>query len=421
MDLGALAFEAARAEAGDRPLVIIPSHRSYMDFVLCSFLFFARPDLEISIPSIAATDDFARIPLLGRLLTKLGAFYLTRGRGTEDKELTRKVRALASRGETLQFFIEGSRSRSRQFLPPRRGLLRCLQDTGDAYAILPVAFTYDHVPEEGAFVEELEGAPKPQMRLLPLLGWVLRLAARGIDLGRIHMSCAKPVLIDKASDVHAVSRQVIVALRSETATTTHQLRCFLAHNPIDGVDLPWLQNSVLARGSRVLTSDLKNEEQVSPLIERCMRHDWMHVFYPDLVAAFPEHPVVRYHVRRNGPLPEQTSDAHVEAGDPRLRRLLLELLEPLCRDYLTVVESLGSPPDAPAVPSARELVRQSPGAHLPSLEEAFEDLVERQIVQRDGGVGYVWGPRAFDLADYSKACAWPGLSAEAVEGSARQR
>ena len=412
------AFEAARTAAGDRPLVIIPSHRSYMDFVLCSFLFFSRPDLEIPIPSIAATDDFARIPVLGRLFTKLGAFYLTRGLGAEDTELTRKVRALTSSGETLQFFIEGSRSRSRQFLPPRRGLLRCLQGTGDAHAILPVAFTYDHVPEEAAFVEELEGAPKPKMRLRPLLGWTLRLFGRGIDLGRIHVSCAQPVLIDKTSDVHSVSRRVIAALRSETTTTTHQLRCFLAHNPIEGVDLDWLRNSVLARGSQVLTSDLTNEEQVSPLIERCMRYDWTHVFYPDLVHAFPEHPVVRSHVRRNGPLPKRPGDSQVEP-DSRLRHLLLELLEPLCRDYLTVVASLGSPSAMPAVPSAQELVRQSPDSHLPSLEEAFEDLVERQILRRDAapGEGYVWGSRASDLADYRKACAWPGLSVQAAEGS----
>ena len=416
-------FEAARAAAGDRSLVIIPSHRSYMDFVLCSFLFFARPDLEISIPSIAATDDFARIPVLGRLFTKLGAFYLTRGRGAEDKELTRKVRALTSSGETLLFFIEGTRSRSRQFLPPRRGLLRCLQGTGDTHAILPVAFTYDHVPEEAAFVEELEGAPKPKMRLLPLLGWAFRLFGSGIDLGRIHVSCARPVLIDNASDVHAVSRQVIAALRSETAATTHQLRCFLAHNPIENVDLNWLRNSLLARGSQVLTSDLANEEQVSPLIERCMRYDWMHVFYRDLVAAFPEHPVVRHHVQRNGPLEDRTDEPHIEPGDPRLRQLLLELLEPLCRDYLTVVDALGSPPKAIVVPSAGELMRRSPEAHLPALEEAFEDLVERQILERDGSdEGYLWGPRASDLGDYKKACAWPGTSAEAVEGSiARQR
>ncbi len=413
------AFEAARAAAGDYPLVIIPSHRSYMDFVLCSFLFFTRPDLDIPIPSIAATDDFARIPVLGRLITKLGAFYLTRGRGAEDEELTRQVRALTRRGEMLEFFIEGSRSRSRQFLPARRGLLRCLQATGDTYAILPVAFTYDHVPEEAAFVEELEGAPKPRMRLLPLLGWALRLFARGIDLGRIHMSCAQPVLIGKTSDVRGVSRQVIAALRSETATTTHQLRCFLAHSPLEGVDLQWLRNSLLARGSQVLSSDLGNEEQVSPLIERCMRYDWMHVFYADLVDAFPEHPVVRFHVRRNGSLPGRSSDPRVEATDPRLRRLLLGLLEALCHDYRTVVDSLGSPPEAIAVPSARELVRQSKDAHLPTLEEAFEDLVERRIIERVGGdgAGYVWGPRASGLADYRKACAWPGLSAKSVEDS----
>ncbi|HEX9755967.1 MAG TPA: SDR family oxidoreductase [Gemmatimonadales bacterium] len=78
-------FEAARREAPDgSPLVIVPNHRSYLDFVLCSYLAFARPDLGIPIPHIAATLEFGRIPILGRILSALHAFYLRRGLGRED-------------------------------------------------------------------------------------------------------------------------------------------------------------------------------------------------------------------------------------------------------------------------------------------------------------------------------------------------
>ncbi len=412
-------FEAARAAVGeDRSLVIIPSHRSYMDFVLCSFLFFARPDLEIPIPCIAAADDFARIPVLGRLLTRLGAFYLPRGKGEEDKEVTRQVHALTERGDTLQLFIEGSRSRSRQFLPPRRGLLRCLQETGERFAILPVAFTYDRVPEEAAFVAELEGAPKPKMRLLPLLGWTLRLFRGEIDIGRVHVSCGEPLPLDPSTDVHALAQQVIARLQQNTSTTTHHLRSFLRHHPIRGVDVRWLRDAIARRGGLVLDSELYGEESVSQLIERCMRYDWVHLFYPELCELFPNHPALRYHVRRNGHFLPAEIDALAELADPRLRRLLHDLFESVCRDYMSVAESLGSPPTPPVIPSARELVRRVPEAHLPTLEEAFEDLIERQIVVRDPeSEGFAWGPRAADLADYRKACARPGLPGELRHGS----
>ena len=61
-------FERARAAVPeDARIVLAPSHRSYLDFVLCSYLCFARPDLGIGIPHIAAAVEFARIPLLGRI------------------------------------------------------------------------------------------------------------------------------------------------------------------------------------------------------------------------------------------------------------------------------------------------------------------------------------------------------------------
>lgn len=404
-------FEAAREAAGATPIVILPSHRSYMDFVLCSLLFFARPDLEIPIPRIAAADDFARIPILGRLFTRLGAFYLVRGRGEEDPELTRRVHDLHKRGDTLEFFIEGTRSRSRQFLQPRRGLLRCLQSTGERFAILPVALTYDRVPEEASFLEELAGAPKPKMTLLPLLGWTLRLFRREIDVGRVHLTCGGPILIEPDGDAHAVSRQVIAELQRCTATTTHQLASFLAQNPIDGVDVIWLRDAVLRRGGRVLESDLSRETPRA--VERCMRYDWAHLFFPELCDLFPRNPAVRYHVKRNGHTAPTEVDRPMELADPRLRRLLHDLFEPVCRDYMTVVESLGAPPVPPPVPSAAELARVVAGAHLPALEEAFQDLVEREILAREPETGrYIWGMRADDLGEYRKACAWPGLPGE---------
>src|SRR5687767_15592239 len=62
-------FEAARrAREEGAALVIVPNHRSYLDFVLCSYLAFARPDLGIPIPYIAATMEFGKIPILGKIL-----------------------------------------------------------------------------------------------------------------------------------------------------------------------------------------------------------------------------------------------------------------------------------------------------------------------------------------------------------------
>lgn len=275
-------FEAARRAApeGASP-VLVPNHRSYLDFVLCSYLGFARPDLGIRIPHIAATIEFGRIPVLGRILSSLHAFYLRRGTGREDPELTRRVHQLIGEGKTLEFFIEGQRSRTREFLPPKRGLLRCLQATGRTCTLLPVAFSYDRVPEEGAFALELQGHPKPRMRLRPLLGWAFRAWRGKIDLGRIHLACGVPVALTRDCDVQAVSCEVIRRLAGATVATTYHLQAYLARHPVDGLDPVWLRSAIEARGGRVLESPLHPPPDLDPLIAASFRHQFAHHFETD--------------------------------------------------------------------------------------------------------------------------------------------
>ena len=275
-------FEAARnGTLEGTPLVLVPNHRSYLDFVLCSYLCFARPDLGIRIPHIAAAIEFGRIPLLGRILSSLHAFYLRRGTGREDPELTQRVHQLIECGKTLEFFIEGQRSRTREFLAPKRGLLRCLQATGRTCTLLPVAFSYDRVPEEAAFAQELAGRPKPRMSLRGLLGWAFRAWRGKIDLGRVHLACGAPVTLSQECDVQSVSSEVIRSLEGATVATTYHLHAYLAQHPIDGLDPGWLRSAIEARGGRVLESSLKPPPDLDPLIAAGLRHQFAHLFQSD--------------------------------------------------------------------------------------------------------------------------------------------
>jgi glycerol-3-phosphate O-acyltransferase len=228
--------------------------------------------------------EFGKIPILGRVLAAMHAFYLRRGTGREDPELTRRVHALIRQGKTLEFFVEGQRSRSREFLAPKRGLLRCLQATGTPCTLLPVALTYDRVPEEAAFAAELAGAPKPGMRIGPLLSWVYAVWRGRIDLGRIHIACGEPIQLDGESDVAEVSLEVIERLRDAGAITSYHLEAYLAHHPEDGLDPGSLRAIIEERGGKVLESPLRPPADLHPLIAGTLRQQFAHFLDPVAVA-----------------------------------------------------------------------------------------------------------------------------------------
>jgi fatty acyl-CoA reductase len=388
-------------------LVLVPTHRSYMDFLLCSYLFFARPDLGIPIPHIAAADEFSRIPLLGQLFKQTQAFYLRRGNGRPDPELTAHVHDLVRKRETIQFFIEGARSRSRQFLPPKHGLLKCLQQTGERFTILPIAISYDRVPEEEALVRELTGAPKPEMKLQALLKWTARLAQGEVNLGRMHITCGDPVVMNQDSDVREVSRRVVAELQAHTATTSHHLRAFLHHADAKGIDMQWLRDAIVRRGGQVIDSPLGNEERLDPVAEVSLRYQWLHLFHREALALWPDHPALRQHFALNGFHQQQYVAEGAELDDPRLRTLLKAVFEPVCRDFARTAGSLGSTDYPPRHATPRGVLYEMPDAYLPNIQGCFDDLKARGILATDAQRRSVWGPHADQIAAYAHAVAWP--------------
>lgn len=406
--------EALAATPRDALLVVVPSHRSYLDFVLVSYLCFARPDLGIAIPHVAAASDFQRIPLLGRLFERLHAFYLERGVGREDKRLTQAVHRLVHEGRTLEFFVEGRRSRSRRVLPPRRGLLRSLQSTGQRCALLPVAIAYDHLPEEASFVAELAGAPKPPMRLRDLLGWTARLMRNEIDLGRAHLACGAPIALDLDTDVYDASRRIVAEQQSRMATTMHQLRAFVAAAAPAGVDAAWLRDSIMRRGGRVLDS-AQRRAAVPALVERGLREHFAARFHPEAALAYAGNPAIEHHVRCNAWAPASGGvDPEEELADARVCSIVGALFDPVRRDYAATARALASIEPGGAVPPPAALAPQLAGAYLPDVEAAYEALAERGMLARASeSAPWAFGAGAGDLTDYAAAC-----EANPMEGNA---
>lgn len=185
-------------DAKRHPIVLVPNHRSYFDFLILSWLFYQN---FLVPPHIAARENMAFGPF-GFLFRHMGAFFLRRS--FDDplyKEVFRAyVGYLVREGFTQEFFIEGGRSRTGKTLAPRLGMLSWdvdafLESRRRDLFFVPIAISYERLVEESGMVEELTGGEKSQESMLGLLRARKYLQRR---FGAVHVSFGEPISLAKA-------------------------------------------------------------------------------------------------------------------------------------------------------------------------------------------------------------------------------
>ena len=166
-------LDRVRTAARDSSIVVVPSHKSHIDYLIISYIFF---QYGLVPPHIAAGDNLD-FPPIGSLFRRAGAFFIRRQ--IKDDPLYKLclrlyLAKILSEGHGLEFFIEGGRSRTGKLMAPRFGMLRMIVDafgegTVDKVKIVPCAVTYERVIEGRSHQAEVQGAPKKQEHLGALL------------------------------------------------------------------------------------------------------------------------------------------------------------------------------------------------------------------------------------------------------------
>lgn len=100
-----------------------------MDFLLVSFICFAT---DIPLPFIAAAADFMNMRVVRTLFRNSGAFYMRRSFMSDPLYWVVFTEYLQNQlqygDQPLEFFLEGTRSRTGKFLEPKLGRCSlCLQ------------------------------------------------------------------------------------------------------------------------------------------------------------------------------------------------------------------------------------------------------------------------------------------------------
>lgn len=139
-----------------------------MDFLLISYICY---ELEFPLPAIAAGMDFFHMKVVGELLRRCGAFFIRRSFGNDQLYwaiFTEYVQThIANGDQPMEFFLEGTRSRSGKSLHPKVGLLSTVLEPffrRQVYDIvlLPISMSYGKILEETLYSYELLGFPKPK-------------------------------------------------------------------------------------------------------------------------------------------------------------------------------------------------------------------------------------------------------------------
>ncbi|HEU4619957.1 MAG TPA: glycerol-3-phosphate 1-O-acyltransferase PlsB [Gammaproteobacteria bacterium] len=195
--------DVVRAAVGGE-IVYVPSHRSHIDYLLLAYVVYRQ---GLAVPHTAAGANL-NLPVIGATLRRAGAFFLRRsfkGDALYGAVFRSYFRLILARGFPVEYFVEGTRSRTGRLLKPKLGLLTMtvqsfLADHDRPLVLVPVYFGYEKLIEGQTFIGELRGAHKKQESLG---GFFRSLGALRQKFGRVQVSFGEPIqlaaFLDNAS------------------------------------------------------------------------------------------------------------------------------------------------------------------------------------------------------------------------------
>ncbi|BBO66550.1 glycerol-3-phosphate acyltransferase [Desulfosarcina alkanivorans] len=230
-----------KAMSMNGPLVLIPCHKSHIDYLILSYILYHN---NMPCPHIAAGKNLSFWPL-GPIFRGGGAFFLRRtfrGAVLYSRIFSAYIHKLLEEGFNIELFIEGGRSRTGKLLMPKLGLISILLNAYrngacENMTFVPVYIGYDRIIEEHAYVHEVEGGKKEAENLSQVIRARRFLKKR---YGKIYINfhtpisirdllADSPVPLDRmpTKEVNALCRnlgwRIINAIDKQTVATPHGL------------------------------------------------------------------------------------------------------------------------------------------------------------------------------------------------------
>lgn len=238
-------FERLKEQALGHEIIYVPCHRSHMDYLLLSFLLHENGFVP---PHVAAGVNL-NLPLIGGFMRGGGAFYLRRSFRSQklySAVFNEYVSAIIAQGVAIEYFVEGTRSRTGRLLPPKAGMLAM---TVKAYLhapvrpvmFVPVYLGYEQLMEGASYTRELYGTDKRSERLTDLLK-VFKVLRN--NYGAANVSFGRPIFLDELLNQHDPE--------------------WREHTAEEEAKAPWLSGVVGDLGQRIMTG-INSTADVNPV------------------------------------------------------------------------------------------------------------------------------------------------------------
>ncbi|MCE0490212.1 glycerol-3-phosphate 1-O-acyltransferase PlsB [Pantoea sp. Mb-10] len=174
-------------------IVYVPCHRSHMDYLLLSYVLYHQ---GLVPPHIAAGINLNFWPA-GPIFRRLGAFFIRRtfkGNKLYSTVFREYLGELFSRGYSVEYFVEGGRSRTGRLLDPKTGTLTMtlqalLRGGNRPITFVPIYIGYEHVMEVGTYAKELRGAAKEKEGFVQMVRGLRKLR----NLGQGYVNFGEPL------------------------------------------------------------------------------------------------------------------------------------------------------------------------------------------------------------------------------------
>jgi glycerol-3-phosphate O-acyltransferase len=238
-------IHVAKEAAQDNAVVYVPCHRSHIDYLLLSYVLYKN---GLMPPHVAAGINL-NMPIIGPILRRGGAFFMRRS--FKDNPLYATVfneymHVMFSRGYSVEYFIEGSRSRTGRMLQPRSGMLSMtvrsfLRNHRKPIVFVPVYFGYEKVMEGRSYLGELRGKKKEKESIFTLAKTARKLSN---SFGKVAVNFGEAIPLAEVLD------EVRPTWRKEAYDSEYRPR--------------WLHDAVSELSSRV-ASNINASVDVNPI------------------------------------------------------------------------------------------------------------------------------------------------------------